>query len=118
MHETSIIEELLEVVRRTAEENGLVRVTGLLVRAGEMRAVVPELMREAFAVMSRGTVAEGAALEIELVPLKARCRACRRVVRVEQFAFFCPRCGRALSEVVTGKELDLVQVTGDKGDSP
>ncbi len=116
MHETSIIEELLTIVQRTAEENRLVRVTGLSVRAGEMRAVVPELMQEAFAVMSRGTLAEGATLKIESVPLKARCRTCRRIVRVEQFAFFCPRCGKALSEIVSGKELDLVQVTGDKGD--
>lgn len=116
MHETSIMEELLEIVRRTAEENGLVRVSGLSVRVGEMRGVVPELLQEAFAVMRQGTVAEHATLTIEGVPLRARCGRCRRMVKVEEYVFLCPRCGRALTDIVSGKELDLVQVVGEKGE--
>jgi hydrogenase nickel incorporation protein HypA/HybF len=116
MHEASLVAELIQVVETQAAEHGMTRVTGLKLRVGAMRAAVPELLKTAFEVMRVGTVAEAAALEIETVPLVARCENCRQDVTIEEFAFFCPICGSVLSKILSGQEMDLMELTGEGGE--
>jgi hydrogenase nickel incorporation protein HypA/HybF len=117
MHEASIAAELLQVVEEQARAHGLVRVTRLALRVGAMRAVVPELLRTAFEVMAQGGLAEGARLDLELVPLHARCGPCGLEVDVQDFVFLCPACGQPLREILTGKEMDLMHLEGEAPDA-
>jgi hydrogenase nickel incorporation protein HypA/HybF len=114
MHETAIATELLGVVLSEASRNKLQRITGLRLRVGAFRMVVPELLQGAFEVVSAGTLAQGAALEIEAVPLKARCGNCQTESQLEDYVFYCPVCGCILNEILSGKELDLFQIIGER----
>jgi len=115
VHEAAIVEELLQIIEAQAREHGLTRVERVELRVGALRMIVPELLRAAFEVMAVDTVAAGAALEIESVPLIARCAPCAREVAVEDHVFLCPTCGAALREIVSGKELDLMRLSGEGG---
>jgi hydrogenase nickel incorporation protein HypA/HybF len=117
MHEASLVEALIEVIETEAANAGMVRVTGLKLRVGAMRMVVPEMMQTAFEIMSKGSVAEGARMQIEEVPLLAHCTNCNRDVEVDGHVFLCTLCGTALSEILSGQELDLMEITGDPGES-
>lgn len=113
MHETAIATELLNVLLSEASRNNLRRITGLRLRVGAFRMVVPEMLQGAFEVISQGTLAQGATLEIESVPLRARCGNCQKEVQLEDYVFYCPGCGAILTEILSGKELDLFQISGE-----
>jgi hydrogenase nickel incorporation protein HypA/HybF len=118
MHEASIMAELLQVVEQQAHQHGMRKVSRLKLRVGEFRMVVPELLRAAFEAMNPGTLAEGAELAMEIVPLVAFCDDCRKDIHIEDNVFYCPHCAGPLLDIRSGKELDLVELEGEGGDEP
>jgi hydrogenase nickel incorporation protein HypA/HybF len=113
MHELSIARDLLALVEKTAATHRLVRVERLRVVVGALGNVVPEALEFALEVAGRGTVAEGARLDIVEVPVRVRCNACRAETELEDFAFMCSACGSVDVEVVCGNELYLDSIEGD-----
>jgi hydrogenase nickel incorporation protein HypA/HybF len=103
VHEYSIATGL---VRTAAEHARAQRVTGLRVRVGALRQVVPEALEFAFELAARGTPCEGAAIEFELVPCRLRCAACEREWTASEPIFRCVTCGDA-AVVLGGEELQL-----------
>jgi hydrogenase nickel incorporation protein HypA/HybF len=65
VHEVGLCESLLDAVERRA--NGR-RVLGVKFRVGEQHRVVDEALDQAFVLVAEGTVAEGAEVELEVVP--------------------------------------------------
>jgi hydrogenase nickel incorporation protein HypA/HybF len=113
MHELSIAQDLLEIVSRTAAENNLRRVSRLRIVLGALGNVIPDALEFAFDVAGRGTVAEGAELEIVEVPVTVRCNACGAETVLEDFAFVCTECGSVDVTVLRGKELYLDSIEGE-----
>lgn len=113
MHETAIATELLEVALSEASKNNIRTITSLRLRIGAFRMVVPELLKGAFEIVSQGTLAQGATLDIENVPLIARCGNCQTESQLADYVFYCPVCGCILNEIISGKEFDLLQLTGE-----
>jgi len=105
MHEVSICESILDILKDQAEEHGKERVTRVKLLVGEMAGVVEDAMRFSFEVVTKGTLADGAELVMESSPLTARCRDCGGEFRVEGYAFSCPGCGSPSIEIVSGREL-------------
>jgi hydrogenase nickel incorporation protein HypA/HybF len=107
MHEVSLMTNLLDIVERTAaaECRGPVRLIHL--KIGEMSGVNPEAMRFAFEVLSRGTAAEGATLEIERVPVRVRCSGCGAETSPRDLVFRCAECGCGEIEILTGREMEV-----------
>ena len=67
MHEASLMKSLMGKVEQLARDHGGGRVTGVRVKLGALSHFSPDHFREHFDHASRGTVAEGASLEIELL---------------------------------------------------
>jgi len=105
MHELSICESILDIMQEQAAEHGKSRVTRIKLVVGEMAGVVEDALRFSFEVVTKGTLAEGASLEIEVLPITARCKDCGREFGVEGYAFSCAHCGSPSIEVVSGREL-------------
>jgi hydrogenase nickel incorporation protein HypA/HybF len=116
MHEMSIAQSILDVVRQYAKGNDHARdgdvpkVKSIRLRIGEMAGVVPESLRFCFEVASEGTAAQGAELLIDEVPIRCRCASCNAEFSVEHFLFLCPTCGTPDVEVISGNELDVVEL--------
>ncbi len=66
MHEASLMRDLMAKVESLAAAEKAERVVGVRVWLGAMSHMSPEHFREHFAQSSRGTRAEGAALEFEV----------------------------------------------------
>lgn len=98
---------LIDVACDEAQRRG-VRVVALHVKAGSLSGVVIEALAGAFELAREGTPLAQARLEIEEVPVRMNCRACRgeRPVRsVQQLC--CVECGAPATEIVSGRELEL-----------
>lgn len=116
MHEMSIAQSILNVVQQYAKGNDHARdgdvpkVKSIRLRIGEMAGVVPESLRFCFEVASEGTTAQGAELLIDEVPIRCGCANCNAEFSVEHFLFLCPKCGTSDVEVISGNELDVVEL--------
>jgi len=115
MHEMSIAQSILDVVQQYAKsdhsrDTGVPRVKSVRLRIGEMAGVVPESLRFCFEIAGEGTVAQGAELLIDEIPIRCRCTSCNLEFLAERFLFLCPTCGAPEVEVLSGNELDVVEL--------
>lgn len=110
MHEVSICESIIDILKERAAAQGRPRVSMVRLKVGEMAGVAEGSMRFAFEVVTKGTLAEGAELLIDTVPLTARCRACGHEFHIEGYAFSCASCGGPDIEVVSGRELMIDEI--------
>ncbi|HBH52940.1 MAG TPA: hydrogenase nickel incorporation protein HypA [Planctomycetaceae bacterium] len=107
MHETSIVQRLIAMVSGEADRAGGGRVSVVRVEVGALSGVEPMLVQLAYEQLVPGSRLAGSRLEIELIPLRARCDLCG-VFEVPQFRFACPKCGNLRTVVVSGEEFRVV----------
>ncbi|MBX6390628.1 MAG: hydrogenase maturation nickel metallochaperone HypA [Frankia sp.] len=102
MHELALTQGIVEMI---AERMGNRRVLAVNLTIGEASGVLPHAVRFCFGLVAAGTVVEGARLNIETPPARARCRDCGRAdVVLEPPAPRCA-CGSADLVVTSGDEL-------------
>jgi hydrogenase nickel incorporation protein HypA/HybF len=104
VHELGLCEGILDaVVRRAAGR----RVTRVRVRVGAQHRVVEPALDQAFALVSQGTVADGAAVDLVVVPVRVRCLDCGNEAEATDALAACPACGGLDLETKGGDELIL-----------
>lgn len=108
MHELSLSSAILATTLRHADGRP---VRAVRMRIGAMRQVVPESLEFYFGIVTRGTVAEGAALEVEYLPARLRCGECAREWEPELPMFRCPACGGGEVETLSGSEFEIEYIT-------
>lgn len=102
MHEMAIAESIVDVVQREAKGRP-VRKIGVIV--GHLRQVVPSALAFNFDLVTTGTIAEGAELELEHVPAAGLCGDCGEETEMGSFPLACGACGCVDVEIVRGEEL-------------
>ncbi len=113
MHELSIAEELIDIIKEAASSHGIGKVEQISLRIGAMRQVVPDALLFAFEIVAKDTPAEGAAVSITTVPTRARCGDCGREFFVEEHCFVCGACESCNVTVIEGKELFIDSIQGE-----
>lgn len=93
MHEISICEGIRGVIEDQARERGFVAVRRITLEIGAFAAVEKTALEFGFDVVMRGSVAEGARLEIIDLPGRARCYDCAKMVEIADRLACCPLCG-------------------------
>lgn len=68
MHESHLIQPIIKGISEHAAKEGADRVTKVHLKIGYLIGVKEDSFREAFAVLSKGTVLEGASLDINFFP--------------------------------------------------
>lgn len=107
MHEVALCGNIRDILEARAHEDGFDRVRKVWLEVGPLSCVEPEALRFGFDVVMRGSVAEGAALDIATPPALARCPACRQVSEIAQRYEACPACGTAGMELIQGDEFRI-----------
>jgi hydrogenase nickel incorporation protein HypA/HybF len=119
MHEASITQAMMGLALEHAKGQ---RITDIYLRVGRMSFVVPESVQFYFEYLSRGTVAEGATLHFETVPLEMTCGDCGRQADLSDWADEPPRavmvealargceCGSKNLRVTGGTGFDMVSL--------
>jgi hydrogenase nickel incorporation protein HypA/HybF len=110
VHELSLIASVFDILEEKAREHGASRVTAVVLRVGRMSGVVPDLLESAFDIYKKGTLAEGARLELAIVPVRLRCPDCGGATVREDTDFSCAACGSRRVEIVEGRELIVEKI--------
>ena len=109
MHELGYTRDVVDTVVGAAELNGAHEVRSVHLNIGEVRDIVDDLFRGCFTYLARGTVAEGAEVVINRIPLSMHCRLCDDLFHADVYAgtVNCPSCGKHDYEVKTGMEFSI-----------
>lgn len=68
MHETHIIEPIVKGIEQHAREEGAEKVTNVKIKVGQLTGVKEDSFKETFRVLAKGTILEGAEVEIIMFP--------------------------------------------------
>lgn len=108
MHEMSIAESILDIVKETLADkcpDGILK--EVVVQVGELVAVVPDSLTFCYEAIVKDTEFENSKMIVEIVPLMATCNACTHHFKIEKYQFSCPACGATAIEVGQGQELQI-----------
>jgi hydrogenase nickel incorporation protein HypA/HybF len=106
----SVAQSILKIVLTEAQRNGATKVKTVRIRAGELRGIVQEQLGFFFEFISKDTIAEGSAFELETVPIKAVCKECSHEFMVQDYAFVCPECESKDVDMLQGMELAVKEI--------
>ncbi len=107
MHELSLSRSMIGIIESEAATHGFGRVSKVRLEIGALSCVAPEALSFCFDAATRGTVAEGADLEILTVPGSAWCRDCDTAVPIGQLGEPCPRCDGYSLRIQAGDEIRI-----------
>jgi hydrogenase nickel incorporation protein HypA/HybF len=110
MHEMALCEGVVQVLEAYARKQGYSRVRTVWLEIGDLAGVEVEAMRFGFDVVTRGTLAEGAQLQIIERPGEAWCLQCAKTVPVKQRFDACPDCGSYQLQVTGGEEMRIKEL--------
>jgi hydrogenase nickel incorporation protein HypA/HybF len=106
----SVAQSILKIVLNEAQRNGATKVKIVRIRAGELRGIVRDQLAFFFDFITKDTLAEGSVLEVEQVPIKAKCKSCEHVFMVQNYEFLCPECTSKDVDVIEGLELAVKEI--------
>lgn len=119
MHELGIAEAALQQTLEHARGAGATQVGRIGLRVGEWSGVDADALEFALRAILPGTMAAGAAIEIERVAAAAYCPECTRDFEPgEDFLFTCPSCQRTCPTLVRGRELALTRLEIETSHDP
>ena len=107
MHEMSLCESLVDVRRSLVGAEVGIRDRCIRLEVGRFGGVELSAMLFGFDAVTRGTVAEGAELEILEVPGAAWCFDCSDTVGLDGRLDPCPRCGGGRLQPSGGMEIRI-----------
>lgn len=113
MHELGIAQELSDMVIKVAERERLLTVTKVNVCFGQMVQIVPDIFDFAFRIAVRDTIARDATVNIEIIPVRSRCRMCNSEFNINDNVFLCNICRSTDLEIIQGKELFIKSIEGE-----
>lgn len=102
----------MRIIDNQLRERGRTRVKKVRLEVGALVAVEPQALRFGFRAVSRGTQAEGSALEILIVPGRGWCVPCEAEREMLRYGSGCPVCGTVMlprggGDMLRVKELEV-----------
>lgn len=110
MHEMSLAEGVLQIIEDHRRTHGFARVTAIYLEIGQLAGVETEALRFAFDVVARGSIAEGARLEIDALPGQGWCLQCSLAVALPALYDACPQCGSFQVQPIGGTEMRVKEL--------
>ncbi len=110
MHELSLCYALLEQVERIAKQQQAERVVSIRLQIGPLAGIEPELLQRAFPLVIPGSLAAGAELVIEPLPLRIHCTTCEWEGEATPSHLRCPHCESLQTQVISGEEMLLASL--------
>jgi hydrogenase nickel incorporation protein HypA/HybF len=107
MHELPVTESILKIVLKHAQMNNVQKVVAIHLQIGKLSDLEDEWIQRYFDYLSKGTVAEGAKLKIERMPIVMQCNACSKSFEADAAKLndlVCPSCGGKESTFLSGRE--------------
>lgn len=92
-----------------AERRGGAKINAVHLKLGALAGVVKAALLSSYELACEGTSLRGSRLAIEEIPVVVYCQQCLAARVLESIQrFICPECKQPVTEVVQGRELQVV----------
>ena len=102
-HEIGIAQDILRLVLQKAKDEGISKVSRIKIRIGEFYLSHPDQISFSFDLVSKGTIAENARIEVVTSKISAMCSSCKK--NFNSPGLSCPFCGGKNIAIKSGQEL-------------
>lgn len=115
MHEVSLMENILVILRKSADENDIKQIHEITLVVGKFSMALPDSLQFAFeALRNQEQLLANAVLHITEKDIHAMCRSCSNEYVIEKtYDLSCPMCGRTDIDVLSGRELYIDSYEGE-----
>jgi hydrogenase nickel incorporation protein HypA/HybF len=110
MHELSIAQNIVEIIRQSVTDENLGNVRGIRLKIGEVSGVVADTLEFSYTAITSATELSSSKLLIEKIPFKLKCKICGDESYNEFGLRICESCGSSDTEVLSGTELQIIEV--------
>lgn len=117
MHEFGLMTQLLEAVEGKSREMGSRPVLAINLLIGDRASIVDDSLLYYFEMMTPGTLAEGAELNVRRVPSRFYCANCHEKYTPNGADFRCPTCDQVGVVTTEGSELLIESILLAKEDN-
>ena len=111
MHEMGVAMQIIEIATASipADLTGA-RVERVNLKVGKLSAIVSDSLRFCFEIAAKDTPLEKAELNIDEIPVVARCNDCGNQLTIATPVFTCQKCTGGTIELLSGRELDIESI--------
>ena len=92
MHELSLARSIIDIIEEYATRHDFKRVNIIALTCGRLSCVEHSCLEFAFKLQARDTPADGAALNLRLLPVVIYCVSCKQQFEVDLYPSLCPQC--------------------------
>ena len=110
MHELSLCEGILQILEDSAKAQGFTTVKSVWLEIGSLAGVEQSALEFNFDIVTKGSLASNATLNIINLPGTAWCMQCADSVDVSQRFDACPQCGSYQLQVTGGEEMKIKEL--------
>ncbi len=111
MHELGVVFHMVDLLEDVGREQGLTRVSEVVVDLGEVSGVVTELFEDAWEWASnRHDLLRGARLRVNCIEAVTVCNSCGKTYPTVAHGRICPHCASPDTELLRGNELNIREI--------
>ncbi len=120
MHEYSVMSQLVSVLVKEIDVKYHDRIKTVHIEIGELTFLEPDALEFAFSIITKGTILQGAELEVKTLESIVKCGGCGYqgiLTYSEEYpdhiripVISCPRCG-SKPELIQGRETMIKNIT-------
>jgi hydrogenase nickel incorporation protein HypA/HybF len=107
MHEMALCEGLIQLIEPEAQRHAVRAVRRVRLEIGRFAGIEIAALRFGFDIVTKGSLAEGATLDIIELPGRAYCFDCAETVDLDDRLAPCPLCGGARLAPTGGDDMRL-----------
>ncbi len=110
MHELSIVQNILDIANLEVTKVKAGKVDQIDLEIGILSGIEMDALLFAWEACVPNTILATAKRNINRIPAKAKCTACKTIFETGDHFAQCPDCGDYLTELIQGKELKIKQL--------
>jgi len=110
MHELSLSIDTIDLIVNQTKHHQFNKVKAMTLSIGALSCIEPDALITGLTFASRGTVAEGAKINIEIIPATATCMNCYQMVSVSSHLDSCQYCHSNQLRIESGEELKIKNI--------
>ncbi len=111
MHELGIVFYIIRDVKKAAEENGVKKVSTVVMNIGEVSTIIPDYLTDCWRwAADKEDLLRGCDLQINTIPAVTHCDGCRKDYSTVAHGKICPHCGSHDTWLKQGQEVEIKEL--------
>lgn len=104
MHELAITQSILNICLKEEELYKFKTIKTININLGEFTGLIPKSITYYFKIISKGTSAENAKINIKKIPVNIKCNLCFYEGEIKKEEYTCPKCNGIDFKILNGNE--------------